>query len=98
MHCISCKEKIDTLSTIRSFRRFCEQLSDSSPCLPGQQGSCITIVELSENILQNLGNDLMADNVDEYLSIPKVVNYTHVVPDFEDIDDVKAKGHIHSLP
>ena len=55
-------------------------------------------MELSENILQNLGNDLMADNVDEYLSIPKVVNYTHVVPDFEDIDDVKAKGHIHSLP
>ena len=25
-------------------------------------GSCITIVELSENILQNLGNDLMVDS------------------------------------
>ena len=51
------------LSAIRSFRRFCKQFSESSPCLPGQQGSCITAVELSENILRNLGNDLMADSV-----------------------------------
>ena len=28
-------------------------------------GGCITIVELSENILHNLGNDLMADSVHE---------------------------------
>ena len=36
----------------------------------GQQGSCITIVELSENILQNLGNDLMTDSVVD-LAVPK---------------------------
>ena len=52
-----------TLSAIRMFCRFCKPFSISSPCLPGQQGSCITTVELSENILQSLGNDLMADNV-----------------------------------
>ena len=52
-----------TLSAIRSFRRFCKQFSESSPCLPGEQGSCKTTVELSENILQNLGNDLMVDSV-----------------------------------
>ena len=35
-------------------KRFCEQFSESSPCLPVQQGSCCTTVEFSENILQNL--------------------------------------------
>ena len=35
------------LSAIRSFPRFCKQFSQSSPCLPGQQGSCSTTVELS---------------------------------------------------
>ena len=45
------------------FTRFCKQFFESSPCLCGQQGSCVTIVELSENILQNLGNNLMADSV-----------------------------------
>ena len=34
-------------------KRFCQQFYESSPCLPGQQGSCRT-VELSENILQDL--------------------------------------------
>ena len=33
--------------------------------MPGQQRTCIATVELSENILQNLGNDLMADRVDK---------------------------------
>ena len=50
-------------SAIRLFRRLCKQFSESSPCLPVQQGSCITNVELSENILRNQGNDLMADSV-----------------------------------
>ena len=54
-----------TLSAIRSFRRFCKQFSKSSSCFPGQQGSYITTVELSENILQNPGNDLMAMSVSE---------------------------------
>ena len=31
--------------------------------MPGQQESRTTTVELSENILHNLGNDLMADSV-----------------------------------
>ena len=35
-------------------KRFVKQFSESSPCLPGQQGSCSTNVELSENCLQNL--------------------------------------------
>ena len=50
-------------SAIRSFSRFCKQFSEIStvvvqlPCCLGKQG------ELSENCLQNLGNDLMADSV-----------------------------------
>ena len=64
-HCIfnHLDEVYSTLSAIRLFRRFCKQFSESSPCLPGQQRSCIIFVELSENILQNLGNDLMANSV-----------------------------------
>ena len=54
-----------TLSTIRSFGRFCNQFSERSHFLPGQRGSCITTVELSETILQNLGNDLMAESVQQ---------------------------------
>ena len=33
--------------------------------MPGQQGSCITTVDLSESILQNLGNNLMANIVQQ---------------------------------
>ena len=55
--------KVITLSAIRPFCMFCKQFSESSPCLPGKQGSCITTVELSDNILQNLENDLMPDSV-----------------------------------
>ena len=57
-----------TLSAIRSFCRFGKEFSESSPYLPGLQGFCIATVELSENILQNLGNDLMADSVQCSLS------------------------------
>ena len=35
-------------------RRFCKQFSEGSPYFPGQQGSCKTTMQLSENILQNL--------------------------------------------
>ena len=59
------KQTAGTLSVIRSFRRFCKPFSESSPCLPGQQGSCMITVQLSENILQNLGNNLMSDSVEE---------------------------------
>ena len=54
---------LTTLSTIRSFPRFCKMFSESStivmqlPYCLGKQG------ELSENCLQNLRNDLMADSV-----------------------------------
>ena len=58
-----CKTSYVTLSAIRSFRRFCKQFSESSPCIPGKQGSSITTLELSEKKIQNLGNDLMADIV-----------------------------------
>ena len=34
-------------------KRFCTQFFESSPYLPGQQGSCRTAVELSENSEQN---------------------------------------------
>ena len=47
----------------RSFPWFCKQFFESSPYLPGQQGSYITTVKLAENILPNLGNDLMAERV-----------------------------------
>ena len=57
-----------TLSAIRSFRRFCKQFSESSPRLPGQLGSCIITLELSENIWHTLGNDLMTDSVHYVLS------------------------------
>ena len=59
----------DTLSAIRSFCRFCKHFSESFPCLPGQEGSCITTVELAENIIQNLVNDLMADSVKSWASV-----------------------------
>ena len=54
---------LSTMSAIRTFRRLCNQFSESSLWLPGQQGRCITTVELSENSLQNLGKSLMADSV-----------------------------------
>ena len=55
--------KTDTSFDILQEGLFCILFPESFPCLPGWQGCCITIVELSENILQNLGNDLMADSV-----------------------------------
>ena len=60
---IFCKDSIVcTLSAIRSFPRFCEQFSESSTVgfvysHKGKEG------ELSDNYLQNLENDLMADSV-----------------------------------
>ena len=38
-----------TLSAIRSFRRFCKQFSESSPCLPGQQNNCGTLRKIFTN-------------------------------------------------
>ena len=70
-----CCSQICTLSAIQSFRRLCKQFSESSPCLPEQQGGCITVVELSENILQNLGNDLMADSVCHICN--SIINVAH---------------------
>ena len=70
LHVLEEESKIITtcaLSAIRSFPRFCEQFSESSPCLPRQQGRCITAVELSKNILQNLGHDLMANSVKSWV-------------------------------
>ena len=46
-------------------------------CLAGQQGSCITAVELSENILQNVGNDLMADSE---LTVLREIYWLQVCP------------------
>ena len=46
MRTIPCTVVTTTLSAIRSFRRFCNQISESYPCLRGQQWSFITTVEL----------------------------------------------------
>ena len=45
------------------FRRFCSMFSESSLCLLGQHGSCSSAqlsVELSENIVQNLSEQMAA--------------------------------------
>jgi len=57
-------DKVTTLSPLGHFTGFVNNfLRVPLACLPGQQGSCITTKELSEDILQNLGNDLMTDSV-----------------------------------
>ena len=42
-----------TWSTMKGYyleKRFCKQFSESSPCLPGQQESCNTTLELLETL------------------------------------------------
>ena len=51
---LTCDRKANTRRGLE--KRFCKQFSESTPCLLGQQGSCSTTVELSENSLQRLSS------------------------------------------
>ena len=65
---------IYTVWGIRLWKRFCKMFSESSPCLLGQHGSCITAqrpVELSENILQNFFQNLTPQTVCAFGSTEK---------------------------
>ena len=51
---LSSKTQSSTRTGLYMGKRFCKNFSEHFPCLPGQQESCSTTVQLSETILQNI--------------------------------------------
>ena len=73
---------------------FCNMFSEISPYLLGEHGSCSTAQrpgELSENILQNLSNDLMNNPV-----CSQALNLTSIHRDGDEAAD--AAIDFHSAP